>query len=290
MTQKFDPEAFLDRIGRRLVIEFDDASQAGTPGLVGASREHPARKSLERLLPGAAAVGSGLVIDSYGNSSKQQDIVIFEDAWCPVFSINETPEATFFPCEGVIATGEVKSGLDSKELEDAFEKIASVKRLRRHAPTSRGALNLPEAVSFRKFGGAIAFDGVKSEEFDQLRKTSDQIYGFILCGEFRLKAETIFEKATELWKRYPKAESPNLIVSLKDGFIQHFDSGRNQFVLSAMDANAVAFSPDEKRSMGYLIGVLNSFARTARTVEVVHFRRYFATDGAQYPLAAISKV
>ena len=67
----------------------------------------PVRHRLEQILSRGIAVGSGCVIDSYGNVSRQQDVVLYEREICPVFSINDTPEARYCPCEGVIAVGEV---------------------------------------------------------------------------------------------------------------------------------------------------------------------------------------
>lgn len=120
MGGSFDPTDFVARVARRLVLEFADATQAGTPGLIGAAREHPARVQLGKMLPGFADVGSGLVIDSFGGISKQQDVVVYERHFCPVFTVNDTPEATYYPVEGVIGVGEIKSTLDGSKLEDAF--------------------------------------------------------------------------------------------------------------------------------------------------------------------------
>lgn len=89
----FDPAQFVNRIGQRLVAEFADASDAGTPGLIGSAREHPARMQLVKLLPAYVSTGTGLLIDSYGGQSKQQDIVMFERDFCPVYSINDAPDA-----------------------------------------------------------------------------------------------------------------------------------------------------------------------------------------------------
>ncbi len=90
------------------------------------------RDQLEQVLPRGIAVGEGFVIDSYGGTSRQQDVILYERDICPVFSINRTLQTTYYPCEGVIAVGEIKSSLDRNSLQDAFEKVASVKRLRRH--------------------------------------------------------------------------------------------------------------------------------------------------------------
>ena len=149
MDQTFDPDGFIRRIGERLVDEFKDAKAGTTPSTVGSAAEQPVRDQLEQILPRGIAVGEGFVIDSYGATSRQQDVILYERDICPVFSINRTPQTTYYPCEGVIAVGEIKSSLDRHSLQDAFQKVASVKRLRRHAvhdsmphPTTGGPIPL----------------------------------------------------------------------------------------------------------------------------------------------------
>ena len=132
MDETFDVDAFITRIGTRLVEQFDDARRATSPSTVGAAMEQPVRQQLEQILPRGIGVGSGFVIDSSQGTSRQMDVVLYEKDICPVFSINGTPETTYYPCEGVIAAGEIKSSIGTKELKDCFRKIASVKRLRRH--------------------------------------------------------------------------------------------------------------------------------------------------------------
>ena len=132
MDNAFDVDKHIARIGARLVQEFDEAKAATSPTAVGDAMESPVRKQLEHLLPRGIAVGSGFVIDSYGATSSQTDLVLFERDVCPVFSINDTPGTTYYPCEGVIAVGQVKSTLTKKLVEDEFKKIASVKRLQRY--------------------------------------------------------------------------------------------------------------------------------------------------------------
>ena len=126
---EFSATDFITRLGRSLIKEFEEARQATTSPLIGVAIETPVRRRLEQVLPRGVAVGSGCVIDSYGNCSRQRDVVLYERDICPVFSINDTPESTYYPCEGVMAVIEVKSSVASAELKDSFEKIASVKRL-----------------------------------------------------------------------------------------------------------------------------------------------------------------
>jgi hypothetical protein len=102
-----------------------------------------------------------------------------------------------------------------------------------------------------------------------------------------LKKETIVDRATELWRQYQKSESPNIIVSLQDGFLQPFNRARSQFVLSALDGDSIAFSPDAAKGVGCLIALLNSVVRTGRTVEVEHFKRYFIPQGTTYTVGSV---
>ncbi|MDE0133426.1 MAG: hypothetical protein OXM54_01180 [Acidimicrobiaceae bacterium] len=59
MRPSFDPEAFVKRVGERLVQQFSDAREATSPSTVGAAMEHPVREQLEQLLPNGISVGSG---------------------------------------------------------------------------------------------------------------------------------------------------------------------------------------------------------------------------------------
>ena len=124
-------KAYVTQVGQELVSAFQLAGFATTPGQIGSAREVPVRKKLIQLLPRGVGVGAGCVIDSYGNSSRQMDVVLFEREICPVFAINKDPASTYYPCEGpVIAVGEVKTAINSSELEDIFRKI----RLRQGTP------------------------------------------------------------------------------------------------------------------------------------------------------------
>ncbi len=131
MRPTFDPAEFVRRIGLDLVRAFDDAREATTPELVGDAMEQPVRDRLGQILPRGIGVGSGCVIDTRGGTSRQIDVVLYEENLCPVFCINDSPETTYFPAEGVLAVGEVKSQLGKRELADAFQKIRSVKELHR---------------------------------------------------------------------------------------------------------------------------------------------------------------
>ena len=175
--------------------------------------EEPVRKQLQQILPRGIAVGSGFVIDSYGRTSRQTDIILYEQDICPVFSINGTPETTYYPCECVIAVGEVKSALDRNSLKDAFKKIASVKGLRRHlvhhmVPDPRTGQGCP---LYRSYGNLHEADVVDVNEKPGER---GEVYGFVLSGDVRVQPESLAARFLDLTREAGDARSPNLLVSL----------------------------------------------------------------------------
>lgn len=178
MTNSFDAAGFVKDIGRELVHAFETARKATTSELVGDAMETPVRERLEQVLPQGIGVGSGCVIDTQGNTSRQLDVVLYEKGICPVFCVNNSPETTYYPCEGVLAVGEVKSAIDKEKLGDAFRKIASVKALKRAYRTA-----WDEEVCGRPYGENNASI---SYGFARDYTNKGDIFGFIVAGESRV--------------------------------------------------------------------------------------------------------
>lgn len=220
MDNTFDVDAFITRIGTRLVAQFDDARTATSPSTVGAAMEQPVRKQLEQVLPRGIAVGSGFVIDSYGGTSRQIDVILYERDICPVFSINGTPETTYYPCEGVIAVGEVKSSLDRDSLEDSFAKISSVKRLRRYVVNHP----IPEPTTGELFVIDRPYGSLHPPGLLEMKTTGEQsgaarILGFVLAGCLRLKTDTFCEAFRDLARQTGDVLSPNIVTILSGGLL-----------------------------------------------------------------------
>ncbi len=128
MSRSFDPIAYVMRVGQELVSAFQMAGPT-TPGQIGSARDSGGDGQTDAVAPQrSTGVGSGHTIDSFGNTSRQMDVVLYEKEICPVFAINEDPASTYYPCEGVIAVGEVKSSLDSSELEDLLSRKSRASR------------------------------------------------------------------------------------------------------------------------------------------------------------------
>ena len=124
MERTFNIEIYLRDLGEELVRAYESASMGTIPDAVGSARESSVRARLEQVMPPGVGVGTGFVIDSYGRTSRQIDVVLYERELCPVYRLND--QVDYFPCEGVFAVGEVKSQISSDDIDDVFEKIESV--------------------------------------------------------------------------------------------------------------------------------------------------------------------
>ncbi|WP_307347060.1 DUF6602 domain-containing protein [Caulobacter ginsengisoli] len=272
----FDGPAFIRHVAERLVHEFQFSQGAGTPGLIGAAKEHPARVQLARLMPGGVGVGSGIVVDSYGGVSRQQDIVIFEDL-CPVFTHNDAPEATYYPVEGVIAVGEVKSGLGQTELNDSIAKSASVKGLRRYVDSNE------VGYSFRQYCSGTSFAGAPEEKYDQDDKSLDQVYSFVLCQRFTLSSQTMLKHVAEGARAAGVAMMPNLVASLESGTLYAFNSASHAVARSMKEGDGAISIEDSMAGFAHLLAMLRLYVMSGRTVDRKHYERYFRKIGAPGP-------
>lgn len=173
MKSTFDPAEFVRRIGLDLVRAFDDAREATTGELVGDAMEQPVRDRLEQILPRGIGVGSGCVIDTKGGTSRQMDVILYERDLCQEFCINNSPETTYYPAEGVLAVGEIKSTIGKRELADSFEKLRSVKALQRAYVTTKDGVYVG-----RRYGdhGSLSAHG-----FHRDHTNKGDIFGFVLA-------------------------------------------------------------------------------------------------------------
>ena len=220
LDRTFDATRFVRDVGRDLIAEFENARRATTPELVGSAMEAAARNRLEQILPSEVAVGTGCVIDTYGNTSSQIDIILYERQVCPVFRVNyNDPKSTYYPCEGVIAVGEVKSVIGKKELEDSFRKIASVKSLRRNFDYPKYPdYNGRRVLGYRKYGeraGAIRNDIISSVNYAPNSAEGSKIYGFILADKRATTIDTLKKHYLRLINIYDGGICPNTTVFLE---------------------------------------------------------------------------
>lgn len=96
-------------------------------GSQGAAAEAAVRSLLDHKLPRYLSVGTGEVIDQADSRSGQLDIIIVNEDQPFRSSLNEPG---VFLIEGISASGEVKSRLTTKALDEAIDTATRFKRLR----------------------------------------------------------------------------------------------------------------------------------------------------------------
>lgn len=259
-------------IGRRLRLR----RKGRHSGIKGSAKEHPARVSLSKLIQHGLSVGSGIVVDSYGGQSKQQDIVIYENI-SPVFSHSDDPQSTYFPVEGVVACGEVKSALNAAEIKDSFAKCMSVKKLRRFAVETDDGSGLPPTVSFRHYSNKLSFSAAEIEQFNQDTRSLDRVMTFILCERFSASPETTVSNFAAQFREHGHFAGPNIVASLNDGFILGHNSQKNSVTRCAADGDGLIFSNKPSMTFSKLVWMFRLYVRGGRTVNINSYDRYFSS-------------
>ena len=284
MRKGFDAAEFVKDIGILLVHAYDGARRATTPGLVGSAIENPVRALLATVLPSGLAVGTGCVVDSYGTASRQMDIVLYERDICPVYRVNDTPEATYFPCEGVVAVGEIKATIDGPKLHDSFEKIHSVKMLRRYWEQFQPTV--PSEKRYRNYGIAGNVVGIRSENENEERER-DEVFGFVLAGTSRLKPESLIQRYEDRAREKEASTCPNVLATMDGAYVRPFlsdEAGHAVAKRSSHTGDRVGYY-DGVASFRVLIDDLYEAYSYGHTAPLAAFRRYLGSSEDSQPRA-----
>ncbi|HDX0801987.1 hypothetical protein I5W21_11035 [Stenotrophomonas maltophilia] len=121
---------------KSLVSQYEMSKVIGHSATAGTVRERLIHDFLESHIPEMTSAVSGVIIDSQGRRSRQQDIVLMLKSM-PRLRFNSGHDLIFH--EGVVATIEVKTSVTTSVLLGISENIASVKCLE---PTSFGGTKL----------------------------------------------------------------------------------------------------------------------------------------------------
>ena len=268
MAEQFSIDEYLRILGDELIAAFAQGGLAPSPGTKGASREKAVRDKLRQLLPSGIGVGTGFVIDSQGNVSLQQDIVLYEDGICPVFRLNESSDAAFYPCEGVFAVGEVKSTIGTKEAQDIIEKVASVRRLNRFARPD------PQGICFRPYGSRMAL-GLAKKSYVQNSDGKHQIWGFGIARKTALTPQSLAGKLTDHCEKAGRIFAPNLITTTEGLLIKpvKLEGDANEVAWSAIEASGY-MTTTLSNPLASLIRDLNKAFKSGFTVPEEAYEQY----------------
>ncbi|MFJ4225898.1 DUF6602 domain-containing protein [Microbacterium sp. NPDC089695] len=174
-------------------------------GLRGDAVERGVREFLSKHMPRRYTVGTGEIIDRFGHRSAQTDVLLLTDEQ-PF--VNEADTSGQYLVEGVGAAGEVKTVLNSSELDDILDKGAKLRQIR---PTlSKGAEVQALPSDMPRFVDSLPF--------------------FALAMESRLKPETLLQKLNDAeevlnWNgsRVPKLDA---LFVVDGGVYYNFGDGR----------------------------------------------------------------
>jgi len=260
----------------------------------GREAEDLIRAALRAVLPGWIGVKQGFVIDSYGHTSLQQDIVLFEREHSPVFRTpTDGTDAGNFPCEYVIAVGEVKASTYGGWARDMFQKSASAKRMRRalRQETVSGNTWFP----WRHYGErAIGTEeNTRGTVFDQDRNRTDRIMTFGVAVESKNKPSTIARQVAGQLGAQEHMMGPDTIVILQRGVVdcrttfRESDKVSRSEILGLQDERAEVVSMQEWNKDGtklwdpfsYLVTMILDHAYTGRTSHEAALLNYVSRTG-----------
>lgn len=161
---------------KKIAGEIEDSKLFDHLGDRGEFRERIIENFLQPFLPSCYGVGSGEIFASNGASSKQIDVVLYDNTFSNVLFRNGSN--SLFPCESIFGTIEVKSDLNTSELEKSIENVMSVKRLERDSsdildflPFRR--LNIGKGLTYNStvmnpyVGIIFAYKGLRAETVEQ---------------------------------------------------------------------------------------------------------------------------
>lgn len=190
------------------------------PTRIGTAREVLIKGILSRVLPSAYEIGSGQIVDSERNISKQIDIIIARRDFPALRFSDGTAQ---YLVESVLATIEIKSQLTKDTMFEALENCRSVGELKALVDKSSLMRRLKQLNLDVDENNALVANSMTREAVLLKGRPVSFIFGF---SGYKERVED-FEEAIKAWARSQKdirlKKLPLLIVA------ERFVAYRNQF-------------------------------------------------------------
>lgn len=190
-------------ITKQLQADFNGmSSQIKHSGTKGSAREDILIEFLRNHMPKKFGFSKGEICSSKGETSKQIDIIIYDQENHPVFY--DVGNQVIVPSESVLCTIEVKSILTKKKIMESVENIKSVKNM------DKSAARIDEDIT--------------KESIEQgVRHRIIPTKGCVFAYHSRLKLETIAEVLNEENQKLNDNEKINFICVLNRGIIFYYN-------------------------------------------------------------------
>jgi hypothetical protein len=237
----------MKSISTKMKAEYEESSNLNHGGLKGDSRENTVKNFLEKYLVDKFGITRGEIVSIDGETSKQQDIVIYDSHVCPV--LYNAEDIRVVPVEGTYVVIEVKSLLSDSELENSILNISSVKKLEKKSfvlqqgPLIQQVTELGKTKNYYNTMGVLfayrsnlSLDSIKRRIAEQYRKhnipTENQIdFIFVLDRGFVVP----YCDATETISTTNELDTKMCVMETKDGLLL--------FYSFLMDRLGQAFTP-----------------------------------------------
>jgi len=172
-------QQIFEAAAKKLRHDFQGLTSVLHAGLRGGEAEDILRTFFRSHLPRRYDVASGFIIDQRDRVSKQTDVILYDALNCPTYRTSES--AAILPANNVAAVVEVKSKLDGRGLDDAFEKIASVKALAKvRGPEDSPLLSQTHGSVFA-FDSALSLDSIAERYRQRLQSHGIGHHADVIC-------------------------------------------------------------------------------------------------------------
>ncbi len=164
-TKEIKIHELISQAGKHLRNEFENLKQTNPHyGERGTESEIILTKFLNDHLPKRFSADTGLIIDYENQISSQIDVIVYDALNSPIY--RKGPKVSIIPIDNVAVAIEVKSKLNKPQLEDAAQKIASVKKLKKSPLTP-----VDQPVTFSNFINTSTLGVVFAYETDRTLET-----------------------------------------------------------------------------------------------------------------------
>ena len=204
-------------IQKQLHLKLDEIRETHQhKGNKGSNVEQIIRDFLRVYFPSDNRIGQGEIIDSDGGISNQIDVIMTNE-YHP--HINDLSQPSLYFIEGIACAGEIKSILNSKDLETILSNCLRYKKLN---------LRLSKGMT------------IHSNPSDTKRFIEKRPY-FLFAFESQVTLDTVFEKITEFNNQHCSEirQQIDAIFLLDRGAIINFGDGKGSFQFRDLQGNSI---------------------------------------------------